>query len=140
MAVANAYQLTREYQLYQTANARPTQLVLMLYDGAIRFLSLAREKMISGDLEVRHTFLLKAQRILSELMGSLDMEQGGEVAANLQRVYAFMLHHLVEANLYDRPENIEEVIRMLRDLRDSWAQIDQQVRREQIAAESAHEQ
>src|SRR5579871_6648781 len=115
MAVASAYQNAERYRQSQVDTASPTQLVIMLYDGAIRFLSLARQKMGAGDLEARHRSLLNAQRIITELLSSLDMQQGGDVAVNLQRLYTFMLRQLVEANRYDRPQPIDTVIGMLRE-------------------------
>jgi flagellar protein FliS len=138
MAVAAPYQLAHEYRRTQVETAPPTQLVVMLYDGAIRFLSLAREKMAARDLEARHTNLLKAQRIITELMSSLDREKGGEVAANLHRLYAFMLRQLVEANLRDRPQPIEDVLGMLRELRESWAEVDRAQQRQNEHRKDRH--
>lgn len=126
MAVATAYRQAREYQRTQIENARPTQLVLMLYDGAVRFLCAARERMAAHDLEGQHKALVKAQNIVAYLMGSLDHGRGGEVAGNLLRVYTYMYERLVEANLRDASEPVDEVITMLRDLRGSWEEIDRQ--------------
>jgi flagellar secretion chaperone FliS len=133
MAPTASQQYAREYMRTQTETSSPTKLVVMLYDGAVRFLSLARDKMASGDLEARHTYLVKAQRILGELLSALDFEKGGEVAKNLQRIYTYMLQQLVDANLNDRVEPIDEVIRLLRDLRESWAEVDK-------AMQAAHAQ
>jgi flagellar protein FliS len=124
MPVASSAQLNREYRRAQVAAARPTQLTVMLYDGAIRFLSLARERMLAGDLEGRHAYMLKGQNIVAALLGALDMERGGDVAANLQRLYLYMYEMLVEANLMDKPGPIEQVVAMLADLRESWAELD----------------
>jgi flagellar protein FliS len=106
--------------------ASQTQLILMLYDGAIRFLSIGRERMLSGKLEEKNRFLLKGQRVISELLAALDHEKGGEVASNLHRLYAYMIQRVVEANLSDDPEPIAESIELLRELRTSWETIDQQ--------------
>jgi flagellar protein FliS len=126
MAVAASYQHAARYRQLQVETASPAQLLVMLYDGAIRFLTAALEKMASGELEPRHTNLIKAQKIITELLGSLNMKEGGEVSANLQRLYTYMLQQLVEANLHDQPRPIEEVVGMLRELRESWAAIAQQ--------------
>ena len=126
MALTASQQYAREYMRTQTETSSPTKLVVMLYDGAVRFLSLAREKMASGDIEARHNYMVRAQRILAELLSALDFEKGGEVATNLQRIYTYMLQQLVEANLNDRTEPIDEVIRLLRDLREGWAEVDRQ--------------
>jgi flagellar protein FliS len=98
--------------------------VVLLYDGAIRFCSLALEAMQAKQLEAQHINLIKAQRIVGELMGSLNREAGGEVAANLFRVYTHMLEQLVQANLHDQTEPIEAVLTMLRELRETWAEVD----------------
>jgi flagellar protein FliS len=125
MTQASSQKLAQQYLRTQVESARPTQLVIMLYDGAIRFLTIAKEKMHSRELELRHIHILKAQRILSELIGSLDTENGGEVAANLQRLYTYMLNRTLEANVHDRLEPLDEVIGMLRELRASWSELDQ---------------
>jgi flagellar protein FliS len=126
MAVATSYQHAARYRQSQVETATPAQLLVMLYDGAIRFLTIAREKMATGEIEPRHTNLLKTQNILAELLSSLNLREGGEVAINLQRVYTYMLQQLVEANLQDNPKPIEEVLGMFCDLRDSWAVVAQE--------------
>ena len=123
MAVAATYQHAARYRQSQVETASPAQLVVMLYDGAIRFLTIAREKMVAGELEPRHAHLIKAQKILAELLSSLNLKEGGDVALNLQRVYSFMLQQLVEANLYDKPKPIDDVLAMLRELREGWAEV-----------------
>jgi flagellar protein FliS len=104
--------------------ASPTRLVIMLYDGAIRFCMIGLDAMRKRDLESQHTHLLKAQRILTELMSSLDREAGGEIAANLFRVYTYLMEELVKANLYDEPARVEQALKMLRELRESWLELD----------------
>lgn len=126
MSLGASYNLARGYRRTQAETARPTQLILMLYDGAIRFLTVARERLAAKDVEGRHTHMIKAQRIISSLDAALDMKKGGEVAVNLHRVYLYMYQQLVEANLRDQAEPIVEVISMLRDLRESWQAIDDQ--------------
>lgn len=126
MAVAASYRHAARYRQSQVETASPAQLLLMLYDGAIRFLTIAREKMATGEIEPRHTNLLKTQSIIAELLSSLNMRKGGDLAVNLQRVYTYMLQQLVEANLRDDPKPIDNVLTMLCDLRDSWAVVAQQ--------------
>jgi flagellar protein FliS len=130
MTVANAYPYARAYQRTQTETATPTRLVVMLYDGALRFLGAAHEKMLTQEIEAKHTALVKAQRILQELKRSLDKERGGEIARNLDRLYDYMLQQLVEANLHDRIEPIERVMELLRELRESWAAVDREVQKQ----------
>lgn len=114
----------RQYQQVQIETASPTRLVVMLYDGALRFCTLALESMQARQLEAQNNYLIKAQRIIGELMSSLNREAGGEVATNLFHLYTHMLQQLVQANLTDDPALIESVIQVLRELRESWAQVD----------------
>ncbi|MCB1145952.1 MAG: flagellar export chaperone FliS [Leptospiraceae bacterium] len=121
-ARANPYQ---EYQSNQIGTADPRQLIVMLYDGAIRFLSLAE-----GYIENYKTFdkanhnILRAQDILSELMVSLDFEKGGEIAQNLFNLYAWMKKELIEANLEKKKEPLTKVITMLADLKETWERLE----------------
>ena len=93
----------QDYRRTQIMTASPMQLILMLYDEAIRSLT-AAEKAFDQQVEPTARFeainnnLLHAQDIITELALSLDMEKGGNIAGNLQRLYEFMVHHLSEAN------------------------------------------
>jgi len=109
-------------------SARPTELVVLLYDGAIRFVTQARALMPDGDREARNTALVKAQRILGELLAALDRDSSEPVVTNLTRLYTYMLRLLVEANLNDRAEPLDEVASILRELREAWSEVDRQAR------------
>jgi len=98
----------------------------MLYDGAIRFCSMAIEAMQTGDREGQHINLLRAQNILSELMGSLDCKVGGEVAENLMRLYLYLYEQLVLANMKDQIAPIKQTLVMLQDVRETWREIEGQ--------------
>ncbi len=115
---------SQQYQRAQVETASPTRLVIMLYEGAIRFCQLAFDAMAAKDLPVQHENLLKAQRIIAELLGSLNREKGSEVADNLARLYTHMLEQLVVANLHDQPEPVKFVQSMLRDLWASWVEVE----------------
>jgi flagellar protein FliS len=112
--------LHQQYRKAQIETATPAQLILMLYDGAIRFCALGKEAMLVRRLEEQNTHLIRAQRILGELMGSLDRELGGELAGNLFSLYLFMYQELVMANLHGKPEPVDRVVSQLTELRDSW--------------------
>jgi flagellar protein FliS len=116
----------RQYQQAQVETASPTRLVIMLYDGAIRFCMQAIEAMHAKDLEMQNNSLVKAQRIIGELMSALDRKAGGEVAENLFRVYVHLLELLVNANLHDQVQPVETVVHMLTELRESWIQVERQ--------------
>lgn len=115
-----AYQQT--YQEQQVLTASPQQLLLMLYDGAIRFLKIGRKAQLAGDTEKSHQNLVRAQKIIAEFMGSLDLELGGEAAQNLLQLYEYLHHQLVQANLKKEIALIDEVLGHLSELRKTWAQ------------------
>ncbi|MFN3691173.1 MAG: flagellar export chaperone FliS, partial [Fimbriimonadales bacterium] len=78
--------------------ASPARLIVMLYDGAIRFINEALAAMRQRDYETKNAQLQRAQKILAELISSLDFDKGGEIAENLFRLYTYMYNQLVEAN------------------------------------------
>lgn len=119
-----------QYQRTQVETASPMRRVIMLYEGAIRFCQTAQDAIAKQDLQAQHINLCKAQGIVSELLGSLNREKGGEIAENLSRLYLHMLDQLVKANLYDQSEPIENVQAMLRDLRASWIEVELQTNME----------
>jgi flagellar protein FliS len=91
-----------------------------LYEGAIRFLQKAGEALGRSDRAEMSEQLLKAQKIVHFLATSLDFEQGGPVAQNLSRLYAYLRDTLNEANLHATPAKIEEAVSLLRPLLDAW--------------------
>lgn len=110
------------YKSTHFETATPEKILLMLYDGAIRFLTIAANAMGDQQMETAHNNLLKGEAIIIELMSVLDMEVGGEIARNLFSLYDFMYHHLVKANLQRDPSPVREVIELLTDLRKTWAE------------------
>ncbi|HEV8637871.1 MAG TPA: flagellar export chaperone FliS [Chloroflexota bacterium] len=111
----------KQYQRTQTETASPGELIVLLYGGAIKFLTLARQRLDGGDLEAAHRNLLRAQEIILELMISVDVS-AGPVARNLFDLYEFMHRHLVEANVKKDGQMIDDVVRLLRELLPSWEQ------------------
>ena len=106
----------------QTNTAGPGELVVMLYKGATRFLASAIEALEAKDLQTANNKFLLAQAIITELLETLDMKQGGELAQNLGRIYEYMNFRLVDANLRKDAEPAREVDRLLRDLLPAWEQ------------------
>jgi flagellar secretion chaperone FliS len=115
----------RSYKTIATQTAPPSQLVLMLYDGAIRFLERALDGFRREDpLEFNSTInnnVIRAQDIISELNNSLDLEQGGQLAATLRRLYDYMHHQLTLSNMRKTPEGIHDAVRRLTILREAWS-------------------
>ncbi|MEP0814237.1 MAG: flagellar export chaperone FliS [bacterium] len=100
--------------------AEPERLVLMMYEGALRFLRMARAAALEGRVEDCHNSILRAYAIIAELMATLDRERGGEIAANLERSYEFMLYRLREADIEKDPRLIESVEKLLEPLAEAW--------------------
>lgn len=113
----NAYQT---YRQTQTQTATPGELVLMLYRGAMRFVSRAIEAIEATDITAAHNSLVRAQDIIVELHATLDLERGGDVGRNLASIYEYLLRRLVEANLRKDAEPAREVLKLLRELLPAW--------------------
>jgi flagellar protein FliS len=115
----------KSYRQVATQTAPPGQLVLMLYDGAIRFLERALVGFTKDDpAEFNQTInnnILRAQDIVSELNSSLNVEAGGELAIHLRRIYQYVDYHLTQSNLRKEDTGIHEAIQRLTVLRDAWA-------------------
>ena len=99
------------------------KLVVMLYDGAIKFLKLAIRELEAGNVQEKWNYIKKALDIIDELNAVLDMEAGGEIAVNLRSLYTFMTRHLNSANIKKDPEMIKEVIQLLEELNQGWKAI-----------------
>ena len=124
--VASAYAQT--YRNNAVLTASPGQLVLMLYDGVLKNLAITRDAFTrpASDprrIETINHQLLKAQMIIAELQGGLNLEAGGEFAATLHRLYDYHNRRLLEANLRKEVGPVIEVERLIRDLRDAWAEM-----------------
>jgi flagellar secretion chaperone FliS len=113
------------YRQTHVQSRSPLELVVMLYDGALRFLQQTEDAMKSGDLVAKRDGMSRSLAILAELHGMLDLEQGGEVAASLDSLYTYMIERLTAANAQRDPAPIAEVIRLLSGLRDAWSQVAQ---------------
>ncbi|MCE5187421.1 MAG: flagellar export chaperone FliS [Planctomycetaceae bacterium] len=99
------------------------RLIVMLYEGAIRFLKQALEELQRKDYAAKGIHIRKALDIIIELNTVLDMENGGQIAQNLRSLYNFMQHHLAEANTKRDPQMIRDVITLLEELHQSWRAI-----------------
>lgn len=104
--------------------ASPHKLIVMLFDGALAALATALQHMKTGNIPGKGLALSKAISIIdSGLRASLDHKVGGEISANLDALYEYMSNRLMTANLNNQPEIIEEVQRLLQDLRGAWEAI-----------------
>lgn len=107
----------------QVSTTSQGQLLLMLYDGCIKFLNQAKVSIEEKDVAKKGTLITRALDILNELDSSLNMEAGGEIAKNLHELYFFCNTRLLKANLELNTVYIDEVIKILDGLRDAYAQI-----------------
>ncbi len=96
------------------------RLIVMLYDGAIKFLKLAIQELEAENYAGKGQYINRAQDIIDELNAVLDMEAGGEISQNLRKLYHFMGRHLNQANAKRDPQMIQEVINLLEELNQSW--------------------
>ncbi|QJC53771.1 flagellar export chaperone FliS [Paenibacillus albicereus] len=112
------------YQTYQQRSAEtatPIQLVLMLYDGAIRFTRQGMEATAIQNYEQANLGYCKAEAIVNELMASLNFSY--PISKDLVRIYEYVLHQLIQANVYKKTAPAEEALHHLMELRDAWKQI-----------------
>lgn len=109
-----------KYRQSSVQTSTPAQLVIMLYDGAIRFVRAGLDGLNKRDYEKTNLNLGKAQTIISELMSTLDHSYG--VSKNLFALYEYTNHLLIEANIHKNPAKAEEAIGYLTDLRETWLQ------------------
>ena len=124
MAATNHKQFDA-YKNTEISTANQGKLIIMLYDGAIRFLRLAVENMDPRSYDVVNTNIIKAQDIITELMLSLNMEEGGEIAENLFNINAYIKKRLLEANIAKDVATVDEVLKLLGDLRSAWEEVSQ---------------
>jgi flagellar protein FliS len=122
MRAANPW---KSYRETATLTAPPGQIVLMLFEGAIRSLERSLPGFTMSDPAesnmIIHNNLQRAQEIIRELNSALNMEQGGEFAANMRRLYNYLERRIWESNLKKNSAGVGEAIRHLTVLRDAWA-------------------
>ena len=113
---------TDQYLATTVNSASQEQLMLMLYDGAVRFLSLAVQAIENGIIDKRAYYINKASAIVTEFTVTLDRSQNPQLADNLEALYSYMLRRMLQANLRNDPAPLLEVRQFLSELRATWAQ------------------
>jgi len=122
----NMQTMNRKADLYrknQIATASEGQLIIMLYDGAIRFLRKAKTSMIEKDVEQSHEAITRARKIVLELMFSLDMEKGEDISRNLYELYFFLNQELIKANIKKDTVILDDCLEIITNLRTTWKQV-----------------
>jgi len=117
-----------KYQHSQVTHADPVQVIVMLYDGALSRISQARQRLEKRNLLQAGLAVTKAQAIVGELRKSLNMDAGGEIAANLDQLYVYLHELLVKATIENRTEPLDEAAKLLNELRTAWAEVARQVK------------
>jgi flagellar protein FliS len=119
--------IARSYKAQSIQTASPGKLVLMLFDGALRFMSAATRAFDEDDFTKRNedinNNLIRAQNIVTELQSSLDMSVPGDLPGTLYRLYDYVLHQLQQANLKKIAEPIGEGEKTINELREAWAEM-----------------
>ncbi len=113
----------QQYREAHLSSSSPEETVLMLYDGAIRFLKEACSEIAEENIAAKVRLLEKVEKIIEYLHSCLDMRQGGQIAENLHKLYDYMLVRLTEANLYNDVTKLQEIKSLLCTLREGWAKL-----------------
>ena len=116
-----------------TAYADSVQLIQMLFDGLIDSLSAAEGQIERNEIEAKGESISRAIRIVMGLQGSLDIEKGGEIAANLGDLYDYCNRRLMHANLKNDLEAVQEVKRLISEIREAWSQVPELLQQQQVA-------
>lgn len=117
-----------------TAYADSVQLIQMLFDGLIDSLTAAEGQIERKEIQAKGESLSRAMRIVLGLQGSLDLEKGGEIAANLADLYDYCTRRLMNANLKNDVEAVQEVKRLISEIRDAWSQVPELLQQQQVAS------
>jgi flagellar protein FliS len=118
MAILNPYQ---SYQQNSVTTASPGELTLMLYNGCLKFIHFAKKAIEDNNIEEKNTNLLKAQKIIQELMVTLNMDSS--ISKQLMPMYDYLNRRLMEANVKNDTEILVEVEGFVTEFRDTWKQI-----------------
>jgi flagellar protein FliS len=114
------------YTHVEVTSRSPMELVVMLYDGGIAALTQARDALARRDFVGKRSSLTKAISIISHLQSTLNMEEGREIAQQLDHLYDYILDRITTSNLTGATEPLDQSIRLLCTVRDAWVQISQQ--------------
>lgn len=109
------------YNLRRIQTASPAELTLMLYEGAIKFCNIAIMGVEENDIEKTHNNIVKVQRIINEFQATLNHKY--EVAKDFDAVYTYLYDRLTEANMKKDKEILEEVLKHLRTMRETWKEV-----------------
>lgn len=124
MSIINPYQ---SYQQNSVMTASPQELTMMLYNGCLKFIKLAKKAMIENKIEEKNTNIIKAQKIVQEL--HITLNQDIEISKSMGQLYEYMYNRLIEANMKNDLEILVEVEGYVVEFRDTWKQVMELVKR-----------
>ncbi|WP_175990244.1 flagellar export chaperone FliS [Bacillus sp. Marseille-Q1617] len=130
MAINNPY---TAYQNNSVNTASPGELTLMLYNGSLKFIHIAKKAIEEKNIEIKNTNIQKVQAIISELMVTLNTDL--EVSQNMMSLYDYINRRLTEANIKNDVAILKEVEGLITDFRDTWKQVIQLNRQKQHAGQ-----
>lgn len=110
------------YRRTEAQSASPMQLVVMLYDGALRYLNDAKAAQATNDRRRRAQALRRVAAIIAECHATLDLERGGSLASELDRLYSYMSARLLDVTVKRDTTAVDELYKLMSTLRDAWAQ------------------
>jgi flagellar protein FliS len=118
-----ASRAAQAYRRVESESRSPLELVVMLYDGALRFLGEASAAAARGDLRSRARAISRVLAIVAELQNTLDLEKGGDIANQLDDLYTYITSRLLDVALRNDVTAVEEARKLLTPIRDAWSQI-----------------
>jgi flagellar protein FliS len=110
------------YQKTQITTSTPEKILIMLYDGALNFTKIAREKMVKDDKAGKGMYISKSQAIVAELMNTLNHEVAPVIARDLERLYIYIIDEYIAANISNNPIHLDNIIRIMSTMRDTWVE------------------
>jgi flagellar protein FliS len=119
-----------KYKQTAVTSASRERLLLMLYEGAIRFTKQAIRAIENGDIAEKGIQIGKVYDIILELMNTLDHKVGGEIAANLEQLYIYITHELTKANIENDTQPLKSVLKVLETLYDGWKEAAESLKKE----------
>ena len=111
------------YATTQISTASSVQVVVLLYDGAISSMKLVQESIMAHNFQDKARFLDRALRVIGELSASLNMEEGGVVAKDLQRLYEYIQFEVTQANLKNESGRLKGPIQCMSEIREAWQEL-----------------
>ena len=120
------------YKKTVLATTDRVQIILMLYEGILNHIKIAKQKVERGDVLTKGTHLSKATLIVTELSNILDMEKGGEISQSLRSLYNYVVQRLIYANLNNDLTALEEAEKVIGTIKDGWKEMMKEFKQQQV--------